>query len=276
MDSIEALELFGEYIKENTPETIHNKRMHLEPLIYDILKIKYYTIFDKFWNENSIPKNSNKAIVLVERRIHENLAFILRNMFYFARYWSIVVICSDINYNYLKSICGNNNVKLLQLFEGNPDRDKGRKEYNDLLKSLEFYEMLPYEHLFFVEMDTYLRKPIDESMFEYDYVAAPYNWDFSSAGGGMSYRKKSVMIDICKRFTSTTPMQDCFANEGIKALGYKMPNYLDGMKYICESCFCVDPMGVHQWWTFFTKNIEHKEIIFHNYLKMEIIEEIKK
>ena len=69
-------------------------------------------------------------------------------------------------------------------------------EYNDLLKSYNFYEQIPYEHIFIVEMDSYLRKPLDETMFQYDYVAAPYGWDETSAGGGMSYRKRSVMLDI--------------------------------------------------------------------------------
>ena len=269
---METIELFGEYIKENIdPTFLHEKRMRLEPLIYDILKSKYYTIFDNFWNENKI-KDSNKAIVLVERRIHENIAFILRNMFYFARDWSIVVVCSDKNYNYLKNICKGqeNNVKLLQLFETSPDRDTARNEYNSMLKSAEFYESLPYEHLFIVQTDTYLRKPIDESMFEYDYVAAPFNWDYKSAGGGMSYRKRSSMIDICNNFKKDVSSEDCFISENVKLLGYKMPDYLEGMKYVSESCFYVDPMGVHQWWTFMVDNFDHKEIIFHNYLKMDI------
>ena len=272
MDSIETIEIFGEYIKENTPELIHEKRIKLEPLIYDILKVKYYNIFDKFWNENKIKKNTNKAIVLVERRIHENLAFILRNMFYFARDWSIVIVCSDINYSYLKTICGNNsnNVNLLQLFEGSPHRDTARNEYNSLLKSKEFYESLPYEHLFIVQTDTYLRKSIDESMFDYDYVAAPFSWNYDCAGGGMSYRKKSTMIDICKNFKKDISSEDCFICENAKELKYKVPDYLDGMKYVCESCFYLDPMGVHQWWTFMNGTVQHKEIIFHNYLKIEV------
>ena len=75
---METMELFGEYIQENNdPAFLHKKRVHVEPLIFDILKVKYYNIFDKFWNENSIPRNTNKSIILVERRIHENLAFIL-------------------------------------------------------------------------------------------------------------------------------------------------------------------------------------------------------
>ena len=135
--------------------------------------------------------------------------------------------------------------------------------------SKEFYESIPYEHLLIVEMDSYLRKPLDESMFQYDYVASPYEWDKESAGGGISYRKKSVMLDICKNYKSNTLMQDCFVLEGIKMLGYKMPKFLIGMKYFCESTFYDDPIGVHQWWTFFEK--KYTEYVFHKYLELELL-----
>ena len=273
---METIHIFDEYIENNdNKEFLHKKRLALEPLIYDILKRKYNKLFEEFWQNNKIDKKTNKSVVLIERRIHPNLNFVLKNMFYYTRDWSITVICSDTNYNYIKSISGNNkdNINIIPLMSGNPTREQAIKEYNNLLKSSEFYNLLPYEHLLIVQTDTYLRKKIDESIFDYDYVAAPYNWDFSSAGGGMSYRKKSAMIDICNNFKKDLEMEDGFINEGIKELGYKMPNYLDGMKYVSESCFYVDPMGVHQWWTFFTEKVEHKEIIFHNYFDLEILKE---
>ena len=270
---METVHLFDEFKTENTAENIHLKRTRIEPLIFDILKRKYFKLFEEFWRNNSVVKNANKSIIIVERRIHENLAFILRNVFYYARDWSITIICSDINHSYVKTICTNNlnNVVIVPVLQGNPDRDEARAQYNDLLMETAFYELLNFEHLFFVEMDSYLRKPIDETMFEYDYVAAPYGWDETSAGGGMSYRKRSVMLDICKNFRSKTPMQDCYALEGVKALGYKMPEFMKGMEYVAESCYYVDPMGVHQWWTFFTVDEEHSELIFHKYLELEIV-----
>jgi len=270
---METIHIFDEFEGDTIQETIHLKRTHLEPLIFDILKRKYFRLFEEYWRNNSIVKDANKTIVIVERRIHENLAFILRNVFYYARDWSITIICSDVNYKYIETICTNNakNVKIIPVFQGNPSRDEGRTQYNDLLKEESFYQLLKSEHLFFVEMDSYLRKPIDESMFEYDYVAAPYGWDENSAGGGMSYRKRSVMLDICRNFKSETPMQDCYALEGIKALKYKMPEFMKIMKYVVESCYYVDPMGLHQWWTFFRTDKEHSELIFHKYLDLEIV-----
>lgn len=255
--------------------SLHEKRMKLEPLIFDVLKYKYLDTFEKFWNTHTVLKDTNKSIIVVERRIHENLIFLLRNVFYYARDWAITVICSDINYNYVKTVCTTNNcsVNIVPLFEGNPERDVARKEYNDLLKKYSFYIQIPYEHLFLVETDSYLRKPIDETMFIYDYVAAPYSWDNSSAGGGMSYRKRSMMLDICERFKSESPMQDCYALEGVKALGYKTPPFEIGVKYVSESCFVNDPMGVHQWWTFFTSNEKQSEIVFHNYLNLQLLKE---
>ena len=273
---METIHIFDEYKKEyKSEQTLHNKRTQIEPLIYDILKRKYFNVFEQFWRKNSILTHSNKSIVLIERRIHPNLSFILRNMFYYARDWSITIICSDINYEYIKTICTNNkdNIHIIKYFSGNPSREVAIKEYNNLLKLYDFYESLPYEHLFIVQTDTYLRKPIDERMFEYDYVAAPWSWDFSSAGGGMSYRKKSVMLELCKKFKGDFESEDGFINEGIKALGYKMPDYLTGMKYICESTYYIDPMGVHQWWTFFEKDAKHAELIFHKYLELEILKE---
>jgi len=269
---METIHIFDEFPYESSEKIIHAKRTRLEPLVFDILKRKYFRFLEEFWQKNSVVTNSDKSIVIIERRIHENLAFILRNVFYFAPSWNITVICSDINYDYLKTICTNNkdNVLLLPLFSGSPDRDTARNEYNNLLKSVKFYETLPFEHLFIVQTDSYLRKHIDETMLDYDYVAAPFIWDNSSAGGGMSYRKKSSMIDICKNYKGLEEGEDCFINAGIKVLGYKMPEFMKGIEYIGESCFYVSPMGVHQWWTYFTNSFDHKDLIFHNYLRLEI------
>jgi hypothetical protein len=273
---METIKIFDEFSEENTDKSfLHAKRTKLEPLIYDILKRKYFRIFEEFWRNNKVTKNSNKSIVIIERRIHPNLAFILRNMFYYARDWCITVVCSEINYNYIKTICTNNsdNVNILALFNGNPSREVAIREYNNLLKDVKFYENLSYDHLFFVQTDTYLRKRIDETMLNYDYVAAPWNWDESSAGGGMSYRKRTAMIDICKNFKENYEMEDGFINEGVKALGYKMPEFMTGITYVAESCHYEDPMGAHQWWTFFNNTLEGREIVFHNYLNLELLKE---
>lgn len=276
---MDTIHIFDEFIDKDlngsNPEILHKKRTSIEPFIYDILKTKYYSIFDTFWKNNSIKKNTNKSIVIIERRIHPNLAFLIRNMFYYARDWSMTIICSDVNFSYLKTVLTNNsdNVILLPLFEGNPNRDIAINEYNNLLKSSYFYRLLPFEHLFIVQTDTYLRRKIDENILNYDYVASFFAWDKTSCGGGMSYRKRSSMISICDKFKKEIIIEDCFINEGIKMLGYKIPDYKDGLNYICESCYSENPFGLHQWWTFYSIKSDPYLIYFNKYLELEILKE---
>lgn len=274
MDTIHIFDEFkNREIYGSNPTILHEKRVKLEPLVFDILKIRYYSIYDEYWKNNSIPYNSDKSIILVERRIHENLAFILRNIFYYTRDWAITIICSDINYEYIKTILTNNvaNVHIRPLLKGNPERDEARKEYNNLLMNSDFYEELPFEHLFFMEMDTYFRRSIDTSIFHYDFVGGFYAWDKSSCGGGMNYRKRSVMIDICEKYKSDTPMQDCYALEGIKTLNYKIPTFEDGLNFINESCYGINPFGLHQWWSFYTIQADPLQLYLKMFFDCEII-----
>lgn len=271
---MQTIHIYDEFLhdyKDVTDEIRHNKRVKLESLIFDILKQKYYTMHDEFWKTHTLQKNTNKSIVLIERRIHENLAFVIRNMAYYARDWSITIVCSDINYAYCKTIATNNanNIILLPLFEGNPNRDIARNEYNTLLKSAEFYKSLPFEHIFIVQTDSYLRKPIDESMFTYDLVAAPLSWDETSVGGGMSYRKRSSMINVCEKFLYDAEGEDCFICEGVKLMNYSIPDIYKGIEYIAESIFVEDPMGTHQWWTYYRPELGID--IFDNYLFLKTV-----
>ena len=54
----------------------HTKRIQLEKLIFSILKTRYGKFFQDFWTSYFPPVTSKKQIVIVERRIHENLEFI--------------------------------------------------------------------------------------------------------------------------------------------------------------------------------------------------------
>jgi len=271
---IETIHIFDEFSQapnELTPEQRHKKRMALDPMIYDILKHKYGKKLEEFWNSHTVPNETDSYLILVERRIHPNLAFVLQNAAYFARTWGIVLVCSDVNYEYCKTICGDKDVKLLPLFQGNPEPLIGKTEYNTLLKSASFYSSLPGEHHLFLQVDTYLRKAVPEHWKEFDHLAAPYEWDESSVGGGLSYRKKSSMITLCNTQTDTVCDEDAYICEGVKALGMKMPPFEDAVTYISESCIYEDPIGVHQWWTFFFPNqTEGAEEIFHSLLSLQI------
>ena len=68
---METIHIFDEYKKEyKSEQTLHNKRTQIEPLIYDILKHKYFNVFEQFWRKNSIPTHSNKSIILIEDKLN--------------------------------------------------------------------------------------------------------------------------------------------------------------------------------------------------------------
>jgi len=273
---LETIAIFDEFSQppdELTDELRHKKRMALDPLIYDILKHKYGATLEAFWNKHTVPKDTDSYCVIIERRIHPNLQFVLYNAAYFARSWGIVLLCSDLNYEYCKQICGKNadSVHILPWLHGNPPPHIGKQEYNSLLKSSEFYTSLPGEHLIVFQVDTYFRKPVPEEWKTYEYLAAPYEWDTLSSGGGLSYRRKHSMIRICRETTDDVHDEDAYISQGAQRLGLKTPPFDIALTYVSESCLYEDPIGVHQWWTFFfPKQTEDAEEIFHSLLSLEI------
>jgi hypothetical protein len=268
-DSMEAVfHDFPGFPHELSKEDIHKKRLIIEERIFTILKAKYLNALKQFWLSYKVPLGSDRCIVIVERRIHPNLEFILYNAAYFARGWSIAIVCSDLNIENIKAILGHNteSVYLIQMFQGNPSPEIGKNEYNYLLQSSEFYEALPSENILMMEMDTYLRKSIPDSILRYDYVAAPYGWDETMSGGGLSFRKRSKMLEICSKYTDYEPGQDIYACKGMKYIGASMPSFEESLEYFCESCLYKDPIGIHQWWTYFCLNFKEDHYIYRQYM----------
>lgn len=271
-DSMSIFNDFSKYNEEMSLEEKHKKRLVMEERIYTILKDKYLNYFRDWWVTYHVPKISDKCIVIVERRIHPNLEFILYNAAYFARDWSIVIVCSDINIDYIRGLLKHNldSVHLIPMFQGNPAADVGKNEYNYLLQSYEFYDALPSENLLMMEMDTYLRKPIPSEILKYDYVAAPYGWDISTSGGGLSFRKRSAMLEICSNYNELLHAQDIYAIKGMKALGYSIPPFEEESQYFCESYYYKDPVGFHQWWTFFCVIEQESDYFYRQYMTLEL------
>ncbi len=271
---IETIHIFDEFSQspeDMTAELRHSKRMALEPLIYGILHKKYGRALEAFWATHVVPPNPDSYIVLIERRLHPNLAFVLQNAAYFAKTWGIVLICSDQNYEYCKELCRGKAVDIRPLFRGNPDPATGKLEYNTLLKTKSFYESLPGDYHIFLEVDCYIRKPIPDEWKEYDLIAAPYEWDETAVGGGIGFRKKSASLDICSHTLDEDFAADAFLCKGANHLGLKIPSFEKGITYVAESCLYEDPIGVHQWWTFFFPHqAEDAEEIFQSLLSLEI------
>lgn len=259
--------------KEKSKEYLAIWRNRYEVHVFDILKQRYGAKLNEFWKGYDVPIKSDKAFILVERRCHPNLWFILRNIAFFGQGWSIYLFCSKQNIQYCKKIIGDKNIHLIPIFNEIAEPQKGIIEYNELLKKKSFWEQIDAEHLCMFEMDCYLRRSIPVDLLEYDYVGTPWGWDLKSSGGsGLTLRKKTVMLDICDKIEPGTLMQDCYAAKGICELGYNFLHSIEGVNVFVESYLTDDPVGVHQWWTFFFNYViqELDRSIIRNLLTLNI------
>lgn len=264
-----------EFYKQDQNKWLRIWRNRYETHVFDILKKRYGNELEEFWDTHSPPKVSNKAFVIVERRCHPNLEFLLHNMFYFGKGWSIYLFCSKQNLEFCKKICGQNKefVNIIPIFKEIASGEEGVREYNKLLQEYSFWEQIQAEHICILETDSYLRKPIPEELLEYDYVGTPWGWDLKSPGGsGLTLRRRSTMLQICNA-CKKKEMQDSFVAQGIQELGLTwLPAKPYGIYTFVESYFTEDPVGVHQWWTFvFNRFLYNQSLDFvWNYLILDI------
>jgi hypothetical protein len=232
---------------------LHANRVQLEPFIFEALRNRYWKHFQEFWNQpESIPKESDRAIVIVERRCHPNLQFVLQNSAYFCRGWAIHIVCSHANLEFVRHIVSPHKdaIHIHPYFDGIGTADQGKHEYNQLLQSREFWCMFQEDYILTLETDCYFLKPFSESILAYDYVASKWPWDPEApGGGGLSVRKRSAMLRICDECPTKNEMQDSFVSNGVRQLGLKTPTEV----YFTEAAYSYDAIGTHQWWTYLTQ-----------------------
>jgi hypothetical protein len=232
------------------------RRTQIDPFFYASLQSLYGAVFRDSWNTIPIPRVSDKAILFVERRCHPNLEFCLQNAAYYARGYAMYIICSKSNVHYIQHICGQQlpNIHIHIAFDTMGTAEAGKIEYNQLLKMESFWNRFKEEHIITMETDCYLRKPIPTSIEEYDYVASKWAWNMKEpGGGGLSYRKRSIMNKICSLkdpSLESIPMQDCYVSKGCLAIAAKVPTVDQSLDYFTESIISKKSCGVHQWWTF--------------------------
>lgn len=81
-----------------------------------------------------------------------------------------------------------------------------------------------------------------------------------------------MVLDICDKVEPGTLMQDCYMERGVRELGYNFLHPIAAKEIFVESYITDDPVGVHQWWTFFLnyhiQNIDKR--IVRNLLTLDI------
>lgn len=281
-DITEYIELYSifksfiNYPSNKESDILHMMRCQGDPFIFKFLERKYGEELNDFWTSYKIPLDSDKAIVIVERRCHPNFEFCLKNAVYFARGFSVHIFCSQSNLEYIKYICRaqKENIHIHILFDSIGTPEQGKYEYNELLKQKEFWNILNEEIILTIETDSYLLDFIPESIYKYDYVSSKWPWlPTDPGGGGLSLRKRSKILQICDvKQVISGGAQDAYISEGIKELGYSYPSFDESSEYFTECLYSMKAIGTHQWWTFLILNRNENQWIqwIHKYCTLNI------
>ena len=253
-------------LREKSPKILSNLRNKLEPFVFNALEEGYGNKLTEFWKTYIPPKKAKRAYMLVEGRIHPNMWFVLRNMAWAGPDMSVYIFCSDQNYDYIMDLLGDKapHFNVIVAFKGDPPKEQAWQEFVNLYTNWKIWEMMETDYALLIQMDVYIRKRLDDCLFNYDWYACRWAWKIDEPGGGISICRVAKMVSILKEHRPNTEI-DCpissdeFINRIIQVNGTYPPlmenvqNLMESMQRFTEGTYrvlIVDPYAVHQPWTF--------------------------
>lgn len=122
-------------------------------------------------------------------------------------------------------------------------------EYNKLLTSVEFWNLIDEENILIFQHDSKLLRKGIEEFYDFDFIGAPlYHIPFPSMNGGLSFRKKEAMQKICKTVNYNQSFhgnEDIFFCNEIKMRGWKLPSKYNARLFSVETIFNYGSFGCH-------------------------------
>lgn len=261
-------------------DSLSTYRNQLEPYVFNYLNHIYGYTLDTLWKTHQFSKKNKYAFVIVERRAHPNWWFILRNIAWAGPQFSLYIFCSDLNYDFIKSLLGDKaeNVHIYQIFKGVADREQGYNESNLLFRTPRFYKLIDTEYFINVHLDAYFIQKIPDWIFTGTYYGSPWGWNPNYAGnGGLAVRNTQKLIELCEKEIKNalnTIGEDWYLSEAIKKHDIELPSLDFRMKVFQENLpTTFTPIGTHQFWTYLNNyNINDKELFTKHIKKLVTIE----
>ncbi len=198
----------------------------------------------------SVFNNTNYTAVIIEPRNHKDLEIICKNVMYYLNESD-----SDVKWG-LKIYHGNKNKEFVNNFTKDWDVQLENLEvddlsgilYNNMLKTTKFWNTIPTENVLIFQTDTILRRFGIDEFISYNYVGAPwtrYREGKNVGNGGLSFRKKSRMLDITKEFQDDEiTMEDIYFCKYLK--DEDIAPYDIAKKFSVEDVYYKNPLGLHQ------------------------------
>ena len=131
---------------------------------------------------------------------------------------------------------------------------KNISAYNKILLDDNFWKRFNEEYILVIQPDCIILRDVIDKDYQFDYIGAicgNYNEFSFFINGGLSMRKKTVMIDVCKNLNDNEKngviAEDIIFSEKIRCnKSYKFPSLNDCMNFSIESIGNLNNvLGVH-------------------------------
>ena len=163
--------------------------------------------------------------------------------------------------------------------------------FNAMLKQPEFWRHMPHESLLIIQTDALLIRPLDPFFFQFPYLGAPFLprqhseyferrrgdgrissffktdtpihgspnpdvYPHLNGNGGLSIRQRNVMLAICERWGSSSPveeLEDVFFSRHVARIT-SMPPLEIAQAFASETTYNALAIGSHACWKFLSSS----------------------
>lgn len=193
-------------------------------------------------------ENRKLATVIVATKPSFWLPLVIKNALYKIKECNLYFFGSNESIFFIK-----NNLKLNLNFIEIKDIRKVT-DYNKLLLDEKFWKTFNEEYVLIIQPDCLILRDVIKSDFNFDYIGAlcgNFNNDSYILNGGLSMRKRDVMIEICENLNSeekngSIPEDIIFTQKTRLNNLYKFPTPEDCINFSIESIGNIDNvLGIH-------------------------------
>jgi hypothetical protein len=232
--------------------------------------------------------------VIIEPRKHKALEFVLRNFIEnLSDEWKILIFHGKQNKEFIQEIILRNDFenridKLIQLDVDNLTI----AQYNRILINYNFYNCILTELFLIFQTDTLIlskNKELINEFLEYDYVGSPWYNSGLVGNGGLSLRRKSKMIEVCKMLEKIMMISENQKEYILKILDknnedvlisqqewitLNKPDMENAKRFGMETIYSEQCFGIHCIWKYITKT--QLETIIKNHPEVKILMELNR
>jgi hypothetical protein len=196
-------------------------------------------------------KSYKYTAVIVEPREHKALKYVLNNFLEnLNNDWCILIMHGNLNEAFVNNIINNDLIlNKSRILKHNLKVDNLTiDEYNKLLKSIEFHNLILTKMFLVFQTDTIICNKFKDNIYNfmnYDYVGAPW-YNGNVGNGGLSLRRKSKMIEIINKCPMNTENEDLFFSFGCDKVDVYKPTFEDAKNFSIEHIYSQNSFGIHK------------------------------